>query len=189
VIKIQQLFLRPAACLTPTLLESRVGTNDCKCSRDQRLNVPSVARRNWSLWKLLSFRNRKPSALTAGPSSSLSLCSQAMFSVNRGTSRLRTAAPLFSGTADLLQLLVVYSICIRSNLHLKWQFYHFLLLIYFLRFLSYLYVKRSLEIVKHKENYVLSFAIKIQLRLHLFEIKISFLCSGIKAVYGIRVGF
>jgi hypothetical protein len=28
VIKIRQLFLRPAACLTPTLLETGVGAND-----------------------------------------------------------------------------------------------------------------------------------------------------------------
>jgi hypothetical protein len=39
VITIRQLFLRPAACLTSTLLETRVGADDCKCSRDQRLDV------------------------------------------------------------------------------------------------------------------------------------------------------
>jgi hypothetical protein len=44
VIKIRQLFLRLAACLTSTLLETGVGANDCKCNRDQRLNVPSEAR-------------------------------------------------------------------------------------------------------------------------------------------------
>jgi hypothetical protein len=33
----------PVACLPSTLLG--VGTNDCKCSRDKRLNVPSEARR------------------------------------------------------------------------------------------------------------------------------------------------
>jgi hypothetical protein len=44
VIKIRHLFLRPAACLTSTLLETKVGANDCKCSRDQQLNVPSEAR-------------------------------------------------------------------------------------------------------------------------------------------------
>jgi hypothetical protein len=44
VIKIRQLFLQPAACLTSTLLETGVGANDCKRSRDQRLNVPSEAR-------------------------------------------------------------------------------------------------------------------------------------------------
>jgi hypothetical protein len=43
VIKIRQLFLRPAACLTLTLLQTGVGANDCKCSRYQRLNVPSEA--------------------------------------------------------------------------------------------------------------------------------------------------
>jgi hypothetical protein len=43
VIKIRQLFLRPSACLT-TLLETGVGANDCKCSRDQQLNLPSEAR-------------------------------------------------------------------------------------------------------------------------------------------------
>jgi hypothetical protein len=46
VIKIQQLVLRPAACLTSSLLEIGVGANDCKCSRDQQLNVPSEARRS-----------------------------------------------------------------------------------------------------------------------------------------------
>jgi hypothetical protein len=45
-IKIRQLFLRLAACLTSTLLETGVGADDCKCSRDQRLNVPSEARRS-----------------------------------------------------------------------------------------------------------------------------------------------
>jgi hypothetical protein len=38
------LFLRPVVCLTSTLLETEVGANDCKCSRDQWLNVPSEAR-------------------------------------------------------------------------------------------------------------------------------------------------
>jgi hypothetical protein len=36
VIKIRQLFLRPAACLTSTLLETGVCANDCKL-RDQQL--------------------------------------------------------------------------------------------------------------------------------------------------------
>jgi hypothetical protein len=40
------IFLRPAACLTSTLLETGVGANDCKCNWDQRLNVPSEARRS-----------------------------------------------------------------------------------------------------------------------------------------------
>jgi hypothetical protein len=44
VIEIRQLVLRPAACLMSTLLETGVGANDCKCSRDQQLNVPSEAR-------------------------------------------------------------------------------------------------------------------------------------------------
>jgi hypothetical protein len=35
VIKIRQLFLRPATCLTSTLLETGVGANDCKCNRDR----------------------------------------------------------------------------------------------------------------------------------------------------------
>jgi hypothetical protein len=38
VIKIRQLFLRPAACLTSTLFETGVGANDCNCSRDQQLS-------------------------------------------------------------------------------------------------------------------------------------------------------
>jgi serine/threonine protein kinase len=38
VIKIHQLFLSPAACLMPTLFETGVSANDCKCSRDQQLN-------------------------------------------------------------------------------------------------------------------------------------------------------
>jgi hypothetical protein len=46
MIKIQQLFLRLVAGLTSTLFEAAVGTNDCKHSRDQRLNVPSKARRS-----------------------------------------------------------------------------------------------------------------------------------------------
>jgi hypothetical protein len=46
VIKIRHLFLRPAACLTSTLLETVVDANNCKCSRDQQLNVPSEARRS-----------------------------------------------------------------------------------------------------------------------------------------------
>jgi hypothetical protein len=41
--KIRQLFLRPAACLTSTLLETGVDANDFKFSRDQQLNVPSKA--------------------------------------------------------------------------------------------------------------------------------------------------
>jgi hypothetical protein len=44
--KIRQFFLRPAAYLTSTLLETGVGANDCKCNRDQRLSVPSEARRS-----------------------------------------------------------------------------------------------------------------------------------------------
>jgi hypothetical protein len=44
LVKIQQLFLRPTACLTSTLLGTGVGANDYKCSRDQQLNVPSEAR-------------------------------------------------------------------------------------------------------------------------------------------------
>jgi hypothetical protein len=46
VIKIRSLFLRPAACLTSTLLETGVDANDCKYSRDQQLTVPSEARRS-----------------------------------------------------------------------------------------------------------------------------------------------
>jgi hypothetical protein len=48
VIKIRQLFLRPAACLTSTLHETGVGANDCKCSRAQRLNVPSEAPKSYN---------------------------------------------------------------------------------------------------------------------------------------------
>jgi hypothetical protein len=55
VIKIRQLFLRPAATSTylptylpcqPTYLETGVSTNDCKCSRKQRLNMPSETQRS-----------------------------------------------------------------------------------------------------------------------------------------------
>jgi hypothetical protein len=46
VIKIRQLFLRPATSMTSTLLKSGVGANDCKCSWDQQLNVLSEARRS-----------------------------------------------------------------------------------------------------------------------------------------------
>jgi hypothetical protein len=82
VIKIRHLFLRSAACMTSTFLETGVDTNDCKCSRDQQLNVPSEARRkleiinfghpsnDWPLRSLLIFRVQTLSALTAQPSSS-----------------------------------------------------------------------------------------------------------------------
>jgi hypothetical protein len=46
VTKIRYLFLRPAACLSSTLLETGMDANDCKCSRDQQLNVLSEARRS-----------------------------------------------------------------------------------------------------------------------------------------------
>jgi hypothetical protein len=45
VIKIRQLFLR-SACLR-SVLETGVGVNDCKCSRNQQLDMPSEARRSW----------------------------------------------------------------------------------------------------------------------------------------------
>jgi hypothetical protein len=48
VIKIRQFFLRLAACLTSTLFETKVGGNDCKCSRDQHLNVSSETRSSLS---------------------------------------------------------------------------------------------------------------------------------------------
>jgi hypothetical protein len=77
VIKIRQLFLRPAACLISTLLETGVSANDCKYSRDQQLNEPSEGEgtrddKFWSLDErcLLSFRDRVLSALTAGQSGS-----------------------------------------------------------------------------------------------------------------------
>jgi hypothetical protein len=44
VIKIRQLL--HAACLTSTFLDTGMNANDCKCSRDQKLNVLSEARRN-----------------------------------------------------------------------------------------------------------------------------------------------
>jgi hypothetical protein len=44
VIKIRQSLPRPAARPTSTLLETGVVTDDCKCSRDLRLKVPSEAR-------------------------------------------------------------------------------------------------------------------------------------------------
>jgi hypothetical protein len=44
VIKIRHLFLRPAACLTSTLLEIGVNANGCKCG--QQLNVPFKAWRS-----------------------------------------------------------------------------------------------------------------------------------------------
>jgi hypothetical protein len=42
VIKIQQLFLRSAACLTTIRLEIEVGANDWKCSRDQQLSLTNL---------------------------------------------------------------------------------------------------------------------------------------------------
>jgi hypothetical protein len=43
-----------AACLMSTLLETGVGANDCECSRDQRLDVPSEARQ--TIQNCLIFR-------------------------------------------------------------------------------------------------------------------------------------
>jgi hypothetical protein len=43
---VEKQFLRPAACLTLTLLENGVGKMTAKCSRYQRLNVPSEAQRS-----------------------------------------------------------------------------------------------------------------------------------------------
>jgi hypothetical protein len=43
--KIQQLFERPFACLTSTLLETGVSANNCKCSQDQQFNMPSEERK------------------------------------------------------------------------------------------------------------------------------------------------
>jgi hypothetical protein len=40
------IILRSVACLTSSLLETGMGANDCTCNRDQRLNVPSEARRS-----------------------------------------------------------------------------------------------------------------------------------------------
>jgi hypothetical protein len=45
VIKIRHLFLATAR-LMPTLIETGVDANDCKCNRDQLLNVPFEARRS-----------------------------------------------------------------------------------------------------------------------------------------------
>jgi hypothetical protein len=61
VIKIRHLFLRPAACLTSTLLETGVGANDCKCGRDQQLNVPSEVRSSEHGIQLLPAVLRKSS--------------------------------------------------------------------------------------------------------------------------------
>jgi hypothetical protein len=71
VIKIRRLFLRPTACLTSTLLETGVDANDCKCNRDQQLNV----------------RVQTLSALTARPSSSSTYTSIPMTSNLRRVSR------------------------------------------------------------------------------------------------------
>jgi hypothetical protein len=51
VIKIRQLYLRPAACLTLTLLETGVDANNCICSQDQRFNMPSESRWSFGLIK------------------------------------------------------------------------------------------------------------------------------------------
>jgi hypothetical protein len=45
VIKNRQLFLR-TTCLTSTFLETGMGANDCKCSQDQQLKMPSEAQRS-----------------------------------------------------------------------------------------------------------------------------------------------
>jgi hypothetical protein len=47
VIKIRHFIFTTGCLPTSTLLETGVGANDCKCSRDQQLNVPSEARRSW----------------------------------------------------------------------------------------------------------------------------------------------
>jgi hypothetical protein len=57
VIKIRQLFLRQAACLTTPFLETGAGANDCKCSRDQRLNVSSEERDNKFWSPILTFES------------------------------------------------------------------------------------------------------------------------------------
>jgi hypothetical protein len=49
VIQIRQLFKRPAACLTSNLLETGVGANDCKCSRNQQLKLRSEALRGLAM--------------------------------------------------------------------------------------------------------------------------------------------
>jgi hypothetical protein len=58
-IKIRQLFLRPAACLTSSLLENGVDANGCKCSRDQQFNgLPKHGgTRNNKFWSLMTFTN------------------------------------------------------------------------------------------------------------------------------------
>jgi hypothetical protein len=57
-----KLFLRPAACLTSTFLETWAGANDCKRSRNQRLNVPyevwiSLNNKFWPPILWLTFEN------------------------------------------------------------------------------------------------------------------------------------
>jgi hypothetical protein len=54
--------LGPAVCLTSILLETEVDANECKCSRDQQLNMPFD---DWPLRALLNFHVRTPSALTS----------------------------------------------------------------------------------------------------------------------------
>jgi hypothetical protein len=53
------LFLRSVPCLTSTFLGNGVGANDCKRSRDQRLNVLSEARKyHYSLIIFLPFTTK-----------------------------------------------------------------------------------------------------------------------------------
>jgi hypothetical protein len=77
VIKIRHIDLRPAACLTSTLLETGVDANDCNCSRANSLTClpkheiilfghPSNDR---PLRTMLSFCDCTLSALTAQPPS------------------------------------------------------------------------------------------------------------------------
>jgi hypothetical protein len=49
------ILLRHAAFLTLPLLENVVGANDCKCSLDQQLNVPSEAWKSSRLYGDRSF--------------------------------------------------------------------------------------------------------------------------------------
>jgi hypothetical protein len=55
VIKIRQLFVRPAACLTSTLLETGVGANDCKSTEELEIINFGHPSYDWPFWPVLSF--------------------------------------------------------------------------------------------------------------------------------------
>jgi hypothetical protein len=83
VIKIRHLFLRPAAYLTSTHLETGVDASDCNTAGTNSLTCLNGGARDNKFWSPIqwltatsndSFRDRMLSSLTARPSSSSGIC-------------------------------------------------------------------------------------------------------------------